>query len=218
MYYTIYKIVNKINGKEYIGKHQTKNLDDGYMGSGRLIRQAIEKYEKEAFKKEILFIFKTEEEMNTKEAELVTKNFVKEDTNYNLCPGGQGGWGYINSNGLTHIGHTKDSRRKASIKRNERKRFLHKNDREWHDNFVNTLKSTWKIKLKNGYVNSFTGKEHSIETKQKIGETNSKHQLGDKNSQYGTMWITNGVENRKIKKIDDIPKGWYKGRKMPIKE
>ena len=34
MYYTIYKISNKINGKIYIGSHKTKNLDDGYQRVG----------------------------------------------------------------------------------------------------------------------------------------------------------------------------------------
>ena len=33
-----------------------------------------------------------------------------------------------------------------------------------------------------------------------------------KNSQYGTMWINNGTTNKKIKKEETIPKGWYKGR------
>lgn len=28
------------------------------------------------------------------------------------------------------------------------------------------------------------------------------------------MWITNGTENRKIKKEDVIPEGWYIGRKI----
>ena len=36
---------------------------------------------------------------------------------------------------------------------------------------------------------------------------------GSNNSQYGTQWVTNGTENRKIKKDADIPIGWYKGRK-----
>lgn len=59
------------NGKTYTGKHQTDNLDDGYMGSGKLIRRAIAKYGAENFTKEILHAFENEEEMNAKEKELV---------------------------------------------------------------------------------------------------------------------------------------------------
>lgn len=100
MKYTVYKTTNLVNNKIYIGKHQTDNLNDDYLGSGKLLVSAIEKYGRENFKKEILFVFETEEEMNVKEAELVTEEFVKEDSNYNLCPGGQGGWGYVNSENL----------------------------------------------------------------------------------------------------------------------
>lgn len=39
--------------------------------------------------------------------------------------------------------------------------------------------------------------------------------MGKDNSQYGTMWITDGINNKKIKKdVDFIPDGWYKGRKI----
>ena len=96
MEFTIYKTINQINGKIYIGKHQTLDPYDDYMGSGKQIRDAFKKYGKENFKKEVLFIFDSEEEMNAKEAELVTPDFIKEYTNYNMCPGGQGGWGYVN--------------------------------------------------------------------------------------------------------------------------
>jgi len=67
MFYTIYKITNKINGKIYIGKHQTLNLDDDYMGSGKYLKRAIQKYGVENFSKDILFIFDNADEMNSKE-------------------------------------------------------------------------------------------------------------------------------------------------------
>lgn len=61
------------------------------------------------------------------------------------------------------------------------------------------------------------GRKHKQETiekvKQKYKETG--HQQGEKNSQYGTCWITKEGENKKIKK-EDLEfferQGWKKGR------
>ena len=36
--------------------------------------------------------------------------------------------------------------------------------------------------------------------------------IGDKNGSWGTMWITDGTNTKKIKKSDKIPEGWRKGR------
>ena len=73
IYHIIYKTTNIVNNKFYIGKHSTTDLDDLYLGSGKYLIRAIKKYGCESFKKEILFIFKTENEAYDKEAELVTK-------------------------------------------------------------------------------------------------------------------------------------------------
>lgn len=70
------------------------------MGSGKRIRAAVEKYGRDNFQKEILFIFDNEEEMNAKEAELVTEEVCANTMTYNLCVGGRGGFSFINANGL----------------------------------------------------------------------------------------------------------------------
>ena len=101
-YYLVYKIVNKINGKYYIGVHKTKNKDDGYMGSGKAIIRAEKKYGIQNFEKIILFECSSEEEMFKKEKELVTEDVVKDRMSYNMKPGGIANFYYINNNGLNH--------------------------------------------------------------------------------------------------------------------
>ncbi len=61
------------------------------------------------------------------------------------------------------------------------------------------------------------GKKHSAETKEKLKNTLKKigHQKGEKNSQFGTCWVTKCGENKKIKKDvleEYIKDGWKKGR------
>jgi len=214
MFYTIYKITNNVNGKYYIGKHQTKDLNDGYMGSGKFIKRAIEKYGVKNFTKEIIHVFDNEKDMNDKEKELVV---VSEET-YNLCPGGEGGFGYINENKLNGF-HKKDVAKRAGYTSGNKSFFLkigiHKLTNEEKRIAGKQGAKITKERYPNG---TFKDKKHSEETKQKMS-LKAKQRLTDptKNSQYGSCWITNGKENRKIKKdIDIIPEGWYNGRILNI--
>ena len=43
-YYLIYQVTNNVNGKIYIGIHETNDLEDDYMGSGKILNKAKEKY------------------------------------------------------------------------------------------------------------------------------------------------------------------------------
>lgn len=217
MFYTIYKITNKINDKIYIGKHQTDNLDDDYMGSGKYLKRAIEKYGRENFTKEILHIFESEDEMNAKEVELVSEDFVKRDDNYNLCPGGHGGWGYINlnerNNGFIAYNGT-DSHKEVCRRNIEAFNNRMKNDAAYSA----TMKEKISKKLKEHqkvHGNPFQNKTHTERTKT-IMSKKAKSRLSDptKNPQYGKIWITNGKSSKMIMKETKLPQGWQKGRKI----
>ena len=88
--YTVYKVTNNINNKTYIGVHKTDIINDSYMGSGIAIKNAILKYGKENFTKEILLVTEDKHQAYSFEKEL-TLNF-NEGNNYNMKLGGVGGF------------------------------------------------------------------------------------------------------------------------------
>lgn len=90
-YNYIYLITNKTNGKIYIGKHSTNNLDDGYMGSGKIIKLAIKKEGIKNFTKEILSYADTLETLNFLERFYIKKYKARNsDIGYNISEGGDG--------------------------------------------------------------------------------------------------------------------------------
>lgn len=204
MYYIVYKTTNLLNNKEYIGIHQTKNLNDGYLGSGKHLKYAVTKYGVENFGRQILFYCETHEEMLAKEAELVTEEWCSWSNTYNICVGGfGGGFKYLNDGSEDHIERSKRGY-EASLKGFE------------HSFEVRSARSRKAVETRRAAgslargLPDWTGKKHSLESKMKMrGKT---HQCGSTNSQFGTFWITNGSENRKLKSLDLIPEGWYRGR------
>lgn len=89
-YHVVYKTTNLVNRKYYVGFHSCNNLEDSYLGSGKLIKAAILKYGKENFFKEIIAVFHTRDAARYLESKLVNKSFVKNENTYNLTEGGTG--------------------------------------------------------------------------------------------------------------------------------
>lgn len=168
MYYTIYKVTNQINGKVYIGKHQTENLDDSYLGSGKNLRRAIEKHGRSNFKKEILFTLASEQEMNDKEAELVDEEFVARKDTYNLCVGGQGGFSYINQKGLNTSGRIAAHSSSAKEKRSATMKVIMSENEQRRNHLSN-----WCFENGNGMQD----KTHSEETKKKMSGPRGKYNV-----------------------------------------
>lgn len=84
---------------------------------------------------------------------------------------------------------------------------------------VNILKTQNTMLEKYGVKSpfSFLNKDPEFQAKRKEKFAKIGYQQGEKNSQFGMMWITNGIKSTKIKKEDIIPDGWRKGRIMPKK-
>ena len=91
----IYETTNLINNKKYIGKKVAKEfLGNRYLGSGVLLKQAINKYGKQNFNVKLLQICNTPQELVTTEIYYIKKfNCVNSDNYYNLSEGGEGCYG-----------------------------------------------------------------------------------------------------------------------------
>lgn len=210
MQHTIYQTTNLLDGKIYIGKHSCKCNPCSYLGSGKILRAAIKKYGTENFEKKILFIFDTETEMNSKEAELVNEDFVQRSDTYNICFGGQGGFGYINQYKLS-VDIVEQHRRNPDLlgKMSTSSKEAIARLLETDENFKNRWLQQCSVGGKIGGKTAFLGRKHTEETKDKMRKPKN---MGATNSQFGTRWITNGDENRKIAKEQDLPEGWRNGR------
>ena len=217
MFYIIYKITNKLDNKIYIGSHKTNNINDEYMGSGKYLNSAINKHGIENFIKEVLFVFDTPEEMYAKEAELVNEEFLLNENTYNLKQGGFGGFDFINKKKLNY----------SHVKNRQISPFVNPDryNEEWHYNTHERRKKGIKKAWEENRMHKFNAdinvemrkRAETIEAKAKRKDTYKQigHQQGEKNSQFGTMWITNGVENLKIRKeeLDNyLIRGYNKGR------
>lgn len=186
MYY-IYLTTNLINNKKYIGKHKGE-LNDNYLGSGTLLKEAISKYGKENFKKEILHISASEEENCLKEQEFIEKfNATESKEFYNIAKGGAGGdiFNLLPEEHKNRLRQLHSQRAKGKNNpmfgkhhSEETKEKLRKIDRS----YTQTIEYKENMsKAVQGEKNGMYGKHHTEESKQKMSDAKKGKKLGKEN-------------------------------------
>lgn len=172
----IYKTTNLINGKLYIGQHRysKRGIDKSYIGSGKLLRKAIEKYGIENFKCEIIDEAKTKEELDNKEIKWIEYYRNQETELYNIVKGGTGG---DTNGGKTFSKEWRDRISKANIGRKateETKKKLsisHLGQKAWNKGIPQSEEQKQKIsKANKGKASWCKGIKWTKEQKQEMAE------------------------------------------------
>jgi len=205
MKYTLYKTTNNINGNIYIGVHKTKDINDAYMGSGKILKLAIAKYGVDNFTKEVLEVFNNSVDMYSMELIVVNEDFIKRKDTYNIQVGGEGGWN--NNDGSDE--HIERCRKTGKLSYPKSLLLWSKSD-------------DTEIKRKRSIIagNTFRGRKHTNESKNQMSGSQKKHdRTGNKNPMYGKCWIYNNALkiSKRIDKeelLSGLEDGWMKGRKM----
>lgn len=159
----IYKTINKINGKYYIGKDEKNNPN--YLGSGLLLNRAIYKYGRKNFEKTVLEICETKEQLNEREIFWITE-LSATTFGYNIALGGSGGDTYTNNPNLSKIKekfvgsnnhfygkkHSEKTKRKISESQKGRKPWNEGKKGVYTEEYINKLSKIRKDK--------YSGKNH----------------------------------------------------------
>lgn len=153
MYGYIYMILNKVNGKTYIGQRKSTKFcyDDKYMGSGKKLASAKKHYGIENFEKLLIQYVETKEEANEQEIFWIAHYRERGMAQYNIADGGHTGPG---------LGHkvSEEARKKIS---EAHKGKGHTQTKETREKISKSLK---------GRPAQNKGIPRSEETKQKIRE------------------------------------------------
>jgi hypothetical protein len=208
-YHYIYRTTCVVTGKFYVGMHSTDDLQDGYLGSGKILGYSLRKHGRESHRLEILEMCGSREELKIREKEVVNEEMLSNPLNINLKYGGEGGWEHIGSgSSWKGFGNFKrsDVAKKINDKRTQKLLIDHEFARAYGE----------KLSRANQGLQTWLGKKHSTESKEKISQTSSGKHRGDRNSQFGTCWVTRNGHTVKIKASqlnEYLSVGYSRGRK-----
>lgn len=193
MYHFIYKTTSN-SGKYYIGRHSTKNIQDGYFGSGKWIRSIKDK---NILNREILE-FCDEKNLKSTEQKYLKEHVGKENCmNFNLSPVGF-------SSGLLNPAHSdseKIRRRNAALgdknpaKRQEvRKKMSEAQKGKPSPNKGKKMSDDFRLKISNARK----GIKYSEEGRKKLSESRKKSYAEGKIKVPSSLGTKHTEETKKL--------------------
>lgn len=178
----IYKIMNKINGKIYIGQTKRtmkKRFEDHCCLSKSLISRAINKYNKDNFTLEEIFKASSQDELNSKEEELIQFFNCLSPNGYNLRLGGE----CSTFTDETKKKMSESAKTRPSIKESTRLKLSNLSKGEKHYLFGKQLPEEQR-KILRDYAKNRTGDKNAMFNKthtEEVKEAQSKRAGGSKN-------------------------------------
>ena len=210
-HYIIYKTTCKPTKKFYIGMHCTDDLNDGYLGSGKIIKRSIKKHGEAQHERSIIEACASFEELCQREKAIITENILLDPLCMNLSFGGSGGWAYVNA--LTEvqtkrIEHMRTDEYRAKRSQEQTARW---SDEKYRESFYQTVKS-------DEYKESRRVQMNEVYQDKALIEKVRTAKLGEKNPAFGKKWVYKGTATTYAAK-DEIEKfiadGWKLGRNNP---
>lgn len=188
----IYLLIDKRNGKKYIGKHNGNKTR--YFSSGLIPNRIIKKYGKDVFEKIILENnIESIKSLNEKEKFFIEKYNTFND-GYNLTLGGDGGNEWVLKKTKKELDVIADIKRKKNLGRKFTEDTIKKmSDAKKGKPLSNIHKLNIK-KSQSGEKHPFFGKKHKDETKLKM----SKSKSGKNNPQHSEYMRKNNPRSKKI--------------------
>lgn len=236
LYHFIYKTVNQVNNKYYIGMHSTDKLDDGYIGSGKYLWNSIRKYGKENFKMEILEFLLDKISLKKREIEIVNEDLLSDVLCMNIRLGGGGIQKGTRLSEETRLKMSKprsEEHRKHISDACKGKAGKYKKTDEHRKKIAESLRGTvqseeTKQKRADSLKRAYSEKGgHSEETRRKMSQNRKGKGLGNLGGMSGKHHsdesIIKNSEAHKGKKVSEetkrkISEFWEKRRKEQLKQ
>ena len=206
MYGYIYKTTNLINGKIYIGQHKwdKNHLDENYIGSGKLLNAAIDKYGADKFKVDLIEFCDSLDKLNEREIYWISYyNSTNRQIGYNIATGGNSGQCNID-----YIWINNGEIERQIYKSNLIPQGYIKGRLPFSDEHIIKICSMDK-----SYMRGVSNPMHNLEIKKKVANS-----LKGKNTWTKEFfWVNNGVDEQFISMNSRCPNGYVVGR-LPEKD